>query len=294
MGWYEVHTGDCVESMKAMDDQSVNCCVTSPPYFGLRDYGVDGQIGMERDVDDYIGNIVEVFRQVHRVLSDNGTLWLNIGDTYGRGKQLIGVPWKMAFALQSEGWILRQDIIWHKPNAMPESVKDRCVKSHEYVFLFSKSERYIFDFESVKEDLVEGSDVAYRNKLRKGKKYDQKEAYVTNFPASFDECKRRRRSVWSVTTKPYAGQHCAPYPPDLIEPCILAGCPIGGVVLDPFGGSGTTAGVALKHGRNAVLCELNTDYTKLMDGRIASIAGEGHVDLSFLVETTKSSGVNNA
>lgn len=270
--------------MRSMDDQSVNCCVTSPPYFGLRDYGVDGQIGIESCVDEYVNRITEVFHNVRRVLRDDGTLWLNLGDTYGKSKQMLGIPWRVAFGLQEDGWILRQDIIWHKPNAMPESVKDRCVKSHEYMFLFSKSERYVFDFNSIKEDLVEGSDVAYRNRLRKGKEYDQKEAYVKNFPASFDEDKRRRRSVWSVNTKPYPGHHCAPFPPALIEPCILAGCPAGGTVLDPFGGSGTTAGVALNHGRNAVMCELNDDYTKLMGGRIASIAGDGHTNLSFLIE----------
>jgi site-specific DNA-methyltransferase (adenine-specific) len=245
--------------------------VTSPPYFGLRDYGVDGQIGLEPTPEEFVAELVAVFREVRRVLRDDGTLWLNLGDGYGKGKQLLGVPWRVALALQGDGWLLRQDIIWHKPNAMPESVKDRCVKAHEYVFLLAKTDRYYFDYSAVKEALAPGSDVVYRNALRKGKTYDQKDAYVKNFPASFDSDQRRRRSVWSVNTRPYTGAHCAPYPPELIEPCILAGCPPGGVVLDPFGGSGTTAGVAQALGRSAILCELNPEYAKLVPERVASI-----------------------
>lgn len=266
-----VLTGDCRTSMRCLPSQSVNCCVTSPPYFGLRDYGVDGQIGLEQTPGEFVAELVDVFREVRRVLRDDGTLWVNIGDSYGKGKQLLGVPWRLALALQGDGWVLRQDIIWHKPNAMPESVKDRCGKSHEYLFLLSKTERYYFDYSTVKEPLAPGSDVVYRNALRKGKAYAQKDAYIKNFPANFDPDQRRRRSVWSVNTRPYTGAHCAPYPPDLIEPCILAGCPVGGVVLDPFGGSGTTAGVAMAHGRAAILCELNPKYAELVPDRVADI-----------------------
>lgn len=284
MSKYELLLGDCVESMRGMCGNSVNCCVTSPPYFGLRDYGVDGQIGLEETPEQYVAKMVEVFREVHRVMRDDGTLWLNIGDSYynyrpgnysdnrahafggertddkkrgmpdnpsqskrGRRldgvkeKDLIGIPWMLAFALRADGWYLRQEIIWHKPNPMPESVKDRCTKAHEQVFLLSKSPRYYFDTAAMQEVSVDGSGV------------------------------RNRRSVWSVATRSYKGAHFATFPPALVEPCVLAGCPVGGVVLDPFGGSGTTAGVAVAHGRNAILCELNPEYGELVQGRVDSI-----------------------
>lgn len=307
---YSVLLGDCLESLKLLADGSVDCCVTSPPYYGLRDYGVVGQIGLEESPEAYVARLVEVFREVRRVLSDTGTLWLNIGDSYynhrpGKGqiipkqtvsstnqdlptvcarrgnklkglkeKDLIGIPWMLAFALSADGWYLRQDIIWNKTNPMPESVRDRCTKSHEYIFLLTKSPKYYYDHKSIKEDLAEGSDVAYRNKLRKGKKYDAKAPYTNNFPASFDEEKRNKRSVWTLATKPYKGAHFATFPPALIEPCIIAGCPLGGVVLDPFGGSGTTAGVAIANGRRALLCELNPDYVELIKNRVISIVGD--------------------
>lgn len=280
---YELHIGDCLTSLGKMGDQSVNCCVTSPPYFGLRDYGVAGQMGLEATPDEFVAALVTVLREVRRVLSDDGTLWLNLGDSYARNpakgqhkpgdpgkqaylydtgggrasctsqtgladKQLIGIPWRVAFALQADGWYLRQDIIWQKPNVMPESVKDRCTKSHEYIFLLTKSPKYFFDHEIIKEPSV-------------------------------DAGKRSKRSVWEVATKSFKGAHFATFPPALIEPCILAGCPVGGVVLDPFGGSGTTAGVALAHGRKAVLCELNPEYAQFIPARIASIAGVIHGDL---------------
>jgi site-specific DNA-methyltransferase (adenine-specific) len=259
---------------------------------------------------------------VRRVLRDDGTLWLNLGDSYvgatsqhkdggsqghnsviakktmggipsqGRGdrnrklyesglamKQLIGIPWRVAFALQADGWYLRQDIIWHKPNPMPESVTDRCTKAHEYLFLLSKSPRYYFDADAIKEGAV--------NTKMPGRKIKQTTHYgemnggnagLTSFIGKYHEeglpKHRNRRSVWTVTTKPFKGAHFATFPPDLIEPCILAGCPVGGVVLDPFGGSGTTAGVALKNGRKAVLCELNPEYAAMMPARIAAIAGD--------------------
>ena len=284
----KIITWDCVKSLRSMSDGSVDCCVTSPPYFGLRDYGVDGQIGLEQTPDEFVAKLVEVFREVRRVLRDDGTLWLNLGDTYAanRGgttppaqngikrKDLIGIPWRVAFALQADGWYLRQDIIWHKPNPMPESVRDRCTKAHEYVFLLSKSERYFFDSEAMKEPVQ--SNKGNGKSFRGGGSYTGGNAFNnhqlkdrdTHGNAPNEEGTRNRRSVWTVATRPYKGAHFATFPPDLIEPCILAGCPVGGIVLDPFGGSGTTAGVAIKHGRRAVLCELNPEYVKLAEQRI--------------------------
>ena len=315
--------------MKTLPDRSVNCCVTSPPYFGLRDYGtasweggnpncdhkiplnehdpkrgtsdastshtlrfnrahchkcgatrVDKQLGLEETPEAFVQKMVEVFSEVKRVLRDDGTLWLNLGDSYvskptgslgnftgsqhgfGGGhshqkaalqrpdksgfgipeKNLIGIPWRVAFALQADGWYLRQDIIWHKPNPMPESVQDRCTKAHEYIFLLSKSPKYYFNNEAIKEQAISGNkDI------------------------------RNKRTVWSVNTKPYAGAHFATFPPDLIRPCILAGCPKGGVVLDPFGGSGTTAAVAMEEGRSAILCELNQEYIPLINDRLSKV-----------------------
>ena len=302
-----VMVGDCLAALSSMPDCSVNCCVTSPPYYGLRDYGVDGQIGLEDSPDAYVSRLVEVFREVRRVLTDDGTLWLNIGDSYNahpgqrkttdkagkkqqslRGSQsapsrsvdglkpkdLIGIPWLLAFALRADGWYLRQDIIWHKPNPMPESVTDRCTKAHEYLFLLSKSDRYFYDHESVKEAATSKSS---ETEPTRGKAYGAKMGVGRvgggmNRDGGFShDGKRNRRSVWTVTPKPYKGAHFAVYPPELIEPCVLAGCPEGGTVLDPFGGSGTTGGAALKHGRNAVLCELSPDYVALMPARIESI-----------------------
>ena len=305
-----VHIGDCRESMRQMPEQSVQTCVTSPPYFGLRDYGHDGQIGLEPTPDEFVAALVEVFREVRRVLRDDGTVWLNIGDSYNNagsskngtgldGKQrggatgpggecgykkrdtrhafkqfgikhkdLIGIPWRLAFALQADGWYLRQDLIWHKPNPMPESVTDRCTKAHEYIFLLTKSARYYFDAEAI----AEASDPA-NNRMSAGIRRTAPGSTDHGGPASGmrDYQTRNRRSVWTVSTKPYSGAHFATFPPDLIEPCILAGSKPGDVVLDPFGGSGTTAGVALKHGRQAVLCELNPEYAALIPGRVADV-----------------------
>jgi site-specific DNA-methyltransferase (adenine-specific) len=269
-----------------MPDASVHCCVTSPPYFGLRDYGVDGQIGLEQTPDDFVAEMVAVFREVRRVLRDDGTLWLNLGDSYGASKQLVGIPWRVALALQADGWYLRQDIIWHKPNPMPESVRDRCTKAHEYIFLLAKSERYYFDSEAMREESADpqGSAARYKSAFG-GKKNETLLAtdQVHTRPIGMREFdgKRNRRSVWTVTTKPFRGAHFAVYPPDLIEPCILAGCPIGGTVLDPFGGSGTTGMVAAMHGRNAVLCELNPEYAEIARQRIY-----GGVPLLAEVEVT--------
>jgi site-specific DNA-methyltransferase (adenine-specific) len=306
----EILHGDCRETLKTLPEGSVNCCVTSPPYFGLRDYGHDGQIGLEESPDAFVQQMVGVFREVKRVLRDDGTLWLNLGDSYagsGKGrnpdgtvhvsallakqgtsagtvmgnvpsglvpdgmkpKDLIGIPWRVAFALQADGWYLRQDIIWHKPNPMPESVTDRCTKAHEYIFLLSKSPRYFYDAEAIQEEATlrgttETGDLSYSDGASRN----------DNSPSSrlrIDRDSRNRRSVWSVTTKGYKGAHFATFPPDLIRPCILAGCPIGGTVLDPFGGSGTTGQVAMEEGRNAILCELNADYVGLIRKRIDGV-----------------------
>ena len=269
MAEYRILVDDCVRAMRRLPEVSVNTCVTSPPYFGLRDYGCDGQIGNEATPEAFIDQLVRVFRAVRRVLRDDGTLWLNLGDSYGKGKQLLGVPWRVAFALQDDGWILRQDIIWHKPNPMPESVRDRCTKAHEYVFLLSKSPRYYFDSEAMKERAVKG---ASGSSFNKGKTAEH-QLNRSSGKERLDDGRRNRRSVWNVATRPYKGAHFATFPPELIEPCILAGCPQGGTVLDPFGGSGTTAGVAVKHGRNAILCELNQDYADLIPARVSSIVG---------------------
>jgi DNA modification methylase len=434
-----VIVGDCLQSLRGLPDATVNCCVTSPPYFGLRDYGHEGQIGLEETPDQYVARLVEVFREVRRVLTDDGTLWLNIGDSYAgswgnqgrkaergtqrpikgemmqpvldgrypstgsktgslertpgcKNKDLIGIPWMLAFALRADGWYLRQEIIWHKPNPMPESVTDRCTKAHEQVFLLSKSPRYYYDSEAVKEPAVSEKPAGNRtHKYADAYNSSDSEEHRTKAGlvalAGVEWKTRNRRSVWTVAPRPYAGAHFAVYPPELITPCILAGCPpagkrcdcdeivdtptgsgesvdpsltIGragmsrprrdgegtrpitrrqqrhhasemkaspyraaieslcgtafahyirtdragarplppdiadmlyglgwitdappcdcpihpaGVVLDPFGGSGTTAGVALAHGRNALLLELNPEYAALMPDRVRYITG---------------------
>jgi len=263
--------GDCIAGLRTLPDASVHCCVTSPPYWGLRDYGHDGQIGLEKTPDAYVARMVEVFREVRRVLRDDGTLWLNLGDSYAgstmtanlKQKDLVGVPWRVAFALQADGWWLRQDIIWHKPNPMPESVRDRCTKAHEYVFLLTKSERYFYDAEAVSEESV-GRE-RFGNWIKGQPCPDRQDNHRQDMTATTT---RNRRSVWTVTTKPYSGAHFAVMPPDLVEPCIRAGCPEGGTVLDPFAGSGTTLAVAAELGRNAIGCELNPDYIELAEQRI--------------------------
>jgi DNA modification methylase len=305
----QILLGDCREQMRTLADGSVQTCVTSPPYFGLRDYGHAGQLGLETTPDDFVAAMVEVFREVHRVLADDGTLWLNLGDTYasawvcnrrnvvGSGsmengkrenrpnrlvnglkeKDLIGIPWRVAFALQADGWYLRQDIIWHKPNPMPESVTDRCTKAHEYIFMFSKKPKYYFDSEAIKEPVAASSVARLAQPTLAQQAGNARVPGKTNgnMKAVGNGETRNRRSVWTVTTKPFKGAHFATFPPELIEPCVLAGSRLGDTVLDPFGGSGTTAGVAIKHGRNAVLCELNPEYAALVPNRITSIVGEG-------------------
>jgi DNA modification methylase len=262
MNKINIRTGNCLDILPTMEAGSVNCCVTSPPYFGLRDYGNDEQIGLEETPDAFVQSLVDVFREVKRVLADDGTLWLNLGDSYG-DKQLIGIPWRVAFALQQDGWYLRQDIIWSKPNPMPESVTDRCTKAHEYIFLLSKKAKYFYDADAIKECCVEP--VREREKNNGESSVETKKRGHSSMCGTVDT--RNKRSVWEVTTKPYSGAHFATFPPDLIKPCIMAGCPAGGTVLDPFGGSGTTGMVALELGRSAELIELNPDYVEIIEGR---------------------------
>ena len=345
-GRVEIIVGDCRDAMREMAAGSVQCCVTSPPYFGLRDYGCDGQIGLEATPSAYVETMVRVFREVRRVLAKDGTLWMNLGDSYagswgsqgrqgdtgqmaGRAvtghrqksaisaaqiathprrasqtgtirepgvkpKDLYGMPWRVAFALQEDGWYLRQDIIWHKPNPMPESIHDRCTKAHEYLFLLSKSPRYFYDAEAIREPsgwnpaaskmpdglaTHEGGHGAFH---RDGREKGRRSGNIARKPATDRGCpsdnvagsvpwegmNRNKRSVWTVATAPFSGAHFATYPPQLIEPCILAGCPHGGLVIDPFGGAGTTGLVAARHGRRAILCELNPDYAEITRRRI--------------------------
>ena len=302
--------GDCRQRMAELPAGYAQTCVTSPPYFGLRDYGQDGQLGLEPTPDEFVAALVEVFREVWRVLADDGTVWLNLGDSYaraggwsnnngldgvkrgegnrarsnmtGRGgqsqklapglkdKDLIGIPWRVAFALQADGWYLRQDIIWHKPNPMPESVTDRCTKAHEYIFLLSKGPRYYFDADAIKEPCA--PDSLSRNKRHKSVGNVPDRVDAGGFAGTPLNGMRNKRDVWTVSTKPYRDAHFATFPPDLIEPCILAGAPVGGMVLDPFGGAGTTGLVAERHGRHSVLTELNPAYAALAAERIGTEA----------------------
>ena len=330
-----IEFGDCRDTMRrwAAEGVKVQTCVTSPPYFGLRDYGHDGQIGLEQTPEEYIAAMIEVFRCVRDVLADDGTLWVNIGDSYASGgrktrdsdeklaqrgmdtrpadpagikpKDLIGIPWMLAFALRADGWYLRQDIIWHKPNPMPESVTDRCTKAHEYLFLLTKSERYFYDAESILEPASPGTHARLsqdvQNQIGSARGYAGADAdrpmkavgrghntrprksvpngAGTGFKVknndSFNEAMaimpthRNKRSVWTVPTKPYSGAHFATFPPALIEPCILAGSRPGDVVLDPFMGSGTTAQVAQALGRQWIGCEINEQYAPLQRERTA-------------------------
>ncbi|SEO77047.1 DNA modification methylase [Luteibacter sp. UNC138MFCol5.1] len=342
-------TGDCRDVLRTLPEASAHTCVTSPPYFGLRDYGVDGQIGLEPSPEEFVAELVAVFREVRRVLRDDGTLWLNLGDSYagswgaqsrgntageassklegssmlearrisayplgtsGTGslkrtpglkpKDLIGIPWRVALALQADGWYLRQDIIWHKPNPMPESVRDRCTKAHEYLFLLSKSERYYFDQAAISEELEPSSvarlaqnvDAQIGSERVPGKTNgtmravggSRRNSFARETKASAGDHgqkpqhrldrddvdytgRRNRRSVWTVATQPFKEAHFATFPPDLIEPCILAGTPAGGVVLDPFGGAGTTGVAAERLGRDSLLIELNPEYAAIAHRR---------------------------
>lgn len=321
----KVYWGDCRDSLRQMKDEgiTVQTCVTSPPYYGLRDYGHDGQIGLEETPQQFINNLVEVFACVWDVLADDGTLWVNLGDSYagsnGNGqheqsfgqtkytpfesptsgkklgikpKNLLGMPWRLAFALQDFGWYLRQDIIWHKPNPMPESVKDRCTKSHEYIFLLSKKPHYYFDYKAIQEPSIYGADDrSSRNDLRRNTGMNhiapKKDNRAGNGRIAYEgkrtenntsggqesfvhiEDMKNKRDVWTVTTKPYSGSHFAVFPTDLIEPMILAGSRVGDIVLDPFFGSGTTGQVSQALGRKWIGCELNKNYETLQNQRVS-------------------------
>ena len=275
-----IMVGDARERLREIPDGSVRTCVTSPPYWGLRDYGNDEQIGLESGLNEYVASLVLIFDEVRRVLTDDGTLWLNLGDSYLKEKQLAGVPWRVAFALQDNGWILRQDIIWAKPNPMPESVTDRCTKAHEYIFLMSKNPRYYYDHESVKEPALHANDKragngrhTYTGKRAKNDGLVQQSFVTINETAN-------KRSVWNVGVARFKDAHFAVYPPALIEPCVKAGSAEGDTVLDPFSGSGTTGEVALKLGRNYIGTELNPDYAKLSEKRITEAIGlMGKVEL---------------
>ncbi len=263
--------GDVREQLRTLPDSSVHCVVTSPPYWGLRDYGVTGQLGLEATFEAHVTAMAEVFREVRRVLRDDGTAWVNYGDSY-LNKQLVGMPWRVAFGLQADGWYLRSDIIWAKPNPMPESVTDRPTKSHEHIFLLSKSPRYFYDADAVREDAIHAGKVVAMGP----KSLSKRQATGAGVPASgnalADEMTvpagRNLRDVWTVATHPYAGAHFATFPPELIRPCIRAGCPEGGTVLDPFFGSGTTGLVCDQEGRDWIGIELNPEYASLARRRL--------------------------
>lgn len=286
MAEYQVMIGDALEKLQELPDQTVNTIVTSPPYFGLRDYGQAEQIGLEDTPKDFISALVNVFREARRVLRDDGTLWVNIGDSFHNGtpidgikrKDLVGIPFMLALALRDDGWHWRCDIIWSKPHSMPEAVKDRPTRCHEYIFLFSKKPQYHYDHEAILEPVKASS----LDRVKRGWKSTHPTAGnvsgggvdVEVMGTRFVNPKgKNKRSVWDVGLKPWRGAHFATFPPELIEPCILAGCPPGGVVLDPFGGAGTTAGVALQHGRDAIIIELNPDYAALIPKRVEHILG---------------------
>lgn len=309
--------GDCVDLLRREPAESINCCVTSPPYFGLRDYGVDGQIGLEGTPDEYVERLVQVFREVRRVIRHDGVLWLNLGDSYARDagkgqhkpgdsgkeayvydrgggrasatidlegcglkpKDLIGIPWMVAFALRRDGWYLRSDVIWSKPNAMPESVEDRPTKAHEYLFLLSKSERYWYGADAIKEPAGPFHAVGNGSRTDNDRDPDhgtrKQDAIANGTYAGFSErwrgrtvADRNARSVWTIATKPYAEAHFATFPEELVSRCVLSGCPDGGTVLDPFAGSGTTLAVAARLNRHAVGCELNPEYVRLARKRV--------------------------
>lgn len=305
-----IYNADCLAFLKQMPDNFIDCCVTSPPYYGLRDYGVNGQIGLEETPEQYVQKLVAVFAEVKRVLKPEGTLWLNLGDSYANNgcnsnqvgrftgeriragkkgimdsrprkipenlkpKDLIGIPWMTAFALRADGWYLRQDIIWHKPNPMPESVTDRCTKSHEYIFLLAKSQKYYYDYKAIAENStyfdidnrsINGPTISAR---MDGSQYQCKRQGVYS-----EDGLRNKRDVWTVNTKPYKESHFATFPEKLIVDCIKAGCPENGIVLDPFMGAGTTGLVARKLNCNYVGIELNAEYIKIAERRIYNEIG---------------------
>ena len=317
MNGYSLMCGDSRSVLQTLPENSVHCCVTSPPYFNLRDYGVNGQIGIEETPETYINALVEVFREVRRVLRPDGTAWVNIADTYAanrtyrvhdtcgtkdhtyskgskvptgcKPKDMIGIPWMLAFALRDDGWYLRQDIIWQKPNCMPESVKDRCTKSHEHIFLLSKSPQYYFDAEAISEPIAESSKKRFLQDIERqtgsnrqpGKTNGAMKAAMPRFGRGKDGeqgvkeyvpiLRRNKRDVWSISTKGFKGAHFAVFPEELVEPCVFAGSPINGTVLDPFCGSGTVGVVSLKNGRDFIGIELNPAYVEIAQERIRRV-----------------------
>lgn len=361
---YQILVGDCLDLLRAMPDQSIHTCVTSPPYFGLRDYGMAGQIGLEETPAEFIARLVEVFREARRVLRDDGTLWVNMGDTYAsvaggyaeggsagkhdfvskstrsavrrgtrrtppegfKAKDLMGMPWRLAFALQDDGWYLRQDIIWAKPNPMPESTRDRCTKAHEYIFLLSKSRKYFYDADAIREpaapasiarweqagwDEQDGSDRvpgkangsmkavgglrSKRNSFARDPKpgtgdHGQKAQHRPDREDVEYAQSRNKRSVWTVATAKYSGAHFATFPPELIRPCIQAGAPRGGVVLDPFGGAGTTGVVAMQEGRQSILCELNPEYAAMAQARLEAARMDGATQMDVFHDAEPGAG----
>ena len=268
----QIIVGDVRTALSSIAEGTVQTCITSPPYWGLRDYGHEGQLGLESTSDEYVLNMVSVFQQVWRVLAEDGTLWLNLGDSYGSKKQLSGLPWRIALALQSAGWCLRQDIIWAKPNPMPESVTDRCTKAHEYLFLLTKSAKYFFDSVAIKEPSMALGTTAIRFGGNKYGDSDDPKHATKSGNTYVDSGTRNKRSVWTVSPKPFAGAHFAVMPEALVEPCILAGSKPDDLVLDPFAGSGTVGVVALRHGRNFVGTELNPEYAEIARQRIQNDA----------------------
>lgn len=306
----EVLVGDNRETLKQLPDASVQCVVTSPPYWGLRDYGEEEQIGLEQTPQEFIEQLCLVFDEVWRVLKDDGTIWVNLGDSYSsfrdsksvpdtlrdgdgtavssasnrnptslreaglKHKDLVGIPWRFAFAMQARGWYLRQDIIWAKPNPMPESVTDRCTKSHEYIFLMTKKPKYYYNHEAIREPIKESNKgfITARARTAAGALGGENQHNMER--RDYDEIKgANKRSVWTVNTKPYKEAHFATYPPDLIEPCILAGTKEGDIILDPFSGSGTTGEVALQHGRHYIGLELNPEYVNISEKRLTDAIG---------------------
>ncbi len=319
-------TGDAITMLCGLESESVQMCCTSPPYWGLRDYGVDGQLGLEKTPDEYVANMVAVFREVRRVLRKDGTLWLNLGDSYAQGgsggcssastltggggryregsklenmaakstarkapaglksKDLVGIPWMVAFALRADGWYLRSDIIWHKPNPMPESIKDRPTKSHEYIFLLAKSGTYFYDSDAIKDPAKPESAAKYRHAFGGQKTEALIEANKDGIGRRTGvsgkrepSLERNKRSVWTVTSQPFKGAHFATFPPKLIRPCILAGSRAGDTVLDPFNGAGTTGLVALSHRRKYIGIEINPEYVAMTQRRLSEIQLEAFV-----------------
>lgn len=358
----KIYIGDALQRLKELPDNSVDCCVTSPPYWGLRDYGVKGQLGLERTPEEHIAALVKVFREVYRVLKPEGTLWVNYGDTYAthisgrpaaevvnddrtfrdkpfstvvgklKPKDLVGLPWLLAFALRDElGFYLRSDIIWHKPNSMPESAKDRPAKAHEYMFLFSKSQKYFYNYKAALEPVAanDNGNIQHPNALSFGRIVNEPQrpghhdsqhrlsrgkgnnksfrgggAYVHNqsFQNGLGDSGsqtvgnqenpsglRNRRTVWTIASRGFAEAHFATFPTELVRPCLLAGCPDGGVVLDPFGGAGTTALEAERQQKNAILIELNPEYADMARRRIAQDCGM-FCDIETVFRKPKKSG----